>query len=49
VLDGFRPAGRHQIRWSATRDDGSALPAGLYFARFRTAGMRRTARVVVLP
>ena len=49
LADETRPAGRYEIVWNATRDDGSALPAGLYFARFVTPGLRRTARLVVLP
>jgi flagellar hook assembly protein FlgD len=49
IAEGDHGAGRYQLRWDARRDDGSALPAGLYFARFTTAGMTRTARLVLLP
>ncbi len=49
LADGRWPAGRHQVRWSTRRDDGGALPAGLYFARFTTPGLTRIARLVVLP
>jgi hypothetical protein len=45
---GEQPAGRHQVRWTPRAADGSALPAGLYFARFTTPGLSRTVRVVVL-
>lgn len=49
LANGEHGAGRYQVRWNARRDDGSALPAGLYFARFATEGLTRTARLVVLP
>jgi len=47
--DGERPAGRHAVRWTATGSRGEPLHAGLYFARFETPGLRRVARLVVLP
>ena len=43
------PAGRHHIDWNAVREDGRAFPAGLYFASFRTRGMEKVARLIVLP
>ena len=49
LADGTLPAGRHQLDWRAVRDDGRSLPAGLYFASFKTRGMDRMARLVVLP
>ena len=49
LADGAWPAGRHHIDWSAARADGKALAAGLYFASFRTRGMERVARLIVLP
>jgi len=48
LADGTWPAGRHGLDWSAV-GDGQALPAGLYFASFKTPGMNRVARLVVLP
>ena len=48
LANGPWPAGRHHLDWVAARD-GKALPAGLYFASFRTPGMNRLARLVVLP
>jgi endonuclease/exonuclease/phosphatase family metal-dependent hydrolase len=47
LADGTYPAGRHQVRWTAGRD--AALHAGLYFARFRTPGLSRVSRLVLLP
>ncbi len=46
---GEHPAGRHQVRWQATDRNGRPLRAGLYFARFHTAGLIRVARLVMLP
>jgi endonuclease/exonuclease/phosphatase family metal-dependent hydrolase len=48
LADGSWPAGRHHLDWVAARD-GRTLPAGLYFASFKTPGMERVARIVVLP
>jgi len=47
--DGERPAGRHAVRWTAVGGRGEPLHAGLYFARFETPGLRRVARLVILP
>ena len=49
LADGSWPAGRHHIDWQATRDGGKSLPAGLYFASFRTRGLEKVARLIVLP
>jgi len=49
LADGDWPAGRHHIDWQATRDGSRTLPAGLYFASFRTRGMAKVARLIVLP
>ncbi len=48
VISGELDAGHHEVRWDAGA--GAGQPgAGLYFARFATAGLTRTARVVLLP
>jgi hypothetical protein len=49
LADGDWPAGRHHIDWRAVRADGRTFPAGLYFASFRTRGMEKVARIIVLP
>ena len=46
---GEQGAGRYQVRWEARGAGGSVLPAGLYFARFASPGLERTARIVLLP
>jgi endonuclease/exonuclease/phosphatase family metal-dependent hydrolase len=48
LADGPWPAGRHLVDWVVARN-GRTLPAGLYFASFKTPGMQRVARLVVLP
>jgi endonuclease/exonuclease/phosphatase family metal-dependent hydrolase len=42
-------AGRHEVRWQARSESGGRVPGGLYFARFRAAGVDRIERVIVLP
>jgi endonuclease/exonuclease/phosphatase family metal-dependent hydrolase len=42
-------AGRHDVAWGALDAAGARVPAGLYFARFWTPGLERTARIVLLP
>ena len=49
LAQGEYPAGRHQVRWTALDRAGRTLHAGLYFARFRTPGLTRVARLVMLP
>ena len=49
LISGSLPADHHQTRWDMRGDDGARVAAGLYFARFATPGMRRVARLVVLP
>jgi len=49
LADGAWPAGRHRLDWTAAGADGRTLPAGLYFASFKTPGMKKVARLVVLP
>lgn len=49
VLREDRGAGHHEAAWEARDASGGRLPAGLYFARFTTAGLARTERLVLLP
>jgi hypothetical protein len=48
LASGSQDAGRHLLHWDATDASGARLGAGIYFARFHTAGLERTARLVVL-
>ena len=47
VVAGDQDAGHHELRWDARGSSG--VSAGLYFARFSTPGLERTARLVILP
>ena len=49
LVSGVREAGRYQPTWNAGDASGGRVPAGLYFARFSTPGLQRTARLVVIP
>jgi FlgD Ig-like domain len=49
LVAGERGAGRHEVRWNAAGEHGGRVPAGLYFARFRTAGLTTMERLIVLP
>jgi endonuclease/exonuclease/phosphatase family metal-dependent hydrolase len=49
LIEGERAAGVSNIHWNGRSDAGVAVPAGLYFVRFATPGLQRTARLVVLP
>jgi hypothetical protein len=48
IASGTREPGRWHEQWNATNEDGTQVPAGLYFARFNTPGLQRTARLVVI-
>jgi len=42
------PAGPHRVIWSGAGSDGRALPAGIYFVKFRSGGVSQTRPVVVI-
>ncbi|OLD65783.1 MAG: hypothetical protein AUI33_11365 [Ignavibacteria bacterium 13_1_40CM_2_61_4] len=45
----FRPAGRHEVRWSPSDESGLPIRAGMYFVRFRAGEFIQTRRIVLLP
>jgi len=45
---GWHEAGRHLLRWDAMDASGARVGPGIYFVRFHTPGLDRTARIVVL-
>jgi hypothetical protein len=49
LVSGTLESGHHMARWDGTLERGGRAPAGLYFARFETPGMRRVARLALLP
>ena len=48
LANGRQEAGRHLLRWDGIDASGAPVGSGIYFARFHTAGLDRTARIVVL-
>jgi hypothetical protein len=49
LASGTLEPNRYRLSWNARDDRGARVPAGLYFARFKTPGLMRSARLVVLP
>ncbi len=48
LLNDYRPAGRHVIRWMGRDDQGRALSSGIYFTRVSTKSMTKTRKMVLL-
>lgn len=48
LVDAELPAGSHDVRWDARDDAGTAVRAGLYWARLESGGRIAMRRVVVL-
>lgn len=48
LAEGERGAGRHEVAWDGTGEDGARLRAGLYWARLEAGGKVLTKRVTVL-
>lgn len=46
LVDGDLPAGRHDIRWDGTTDNGARVASGVYFVRMVADGRGRTFRAV---
>jgi hypothetical protein len=42
------PAGVHRIAWDGKGDDGAAVGSGVYFCRFRAAGVKEEGKIVVV-
>jgi flagellar hook assembly protein FlgD len=43
------PGGEHGIDWDGTNAEGSAVPSGVYYARFRAGSREEVIRLVRLP
>jgi len=49
LASGEQGEGHHSVRWNTRDDAGRPVPAGLYFARFQSAGFHRVVRLILLP
>ncbi len=48
LVDGAQPAGTHHVRFTARATDGSPLPSGVYFYRFRAGGFAATRKMLLM-
>ncbi len=48
LVRGARPAGIYPINWNGTNERGTALPAGVYFCRLRTASTTVSRKMILL-
>jgi len=48
IVDGVMGAGHRHISWSATDDEDSPVPAGLYFIRLEAGGTTAVGKVLVI-
>jgi hypothetical protein len=48
LFDGRAVAGRNEVRWNGTDEDGRILPSGVYFARAVMDGQVETAKLVLV-
>ena len=49
LLTGLTPAGPYRLRWYATDERGSRVPAGMYYFRLVAAGKTLVRNVVIVP
>ncbi|MGH7724167.1 MAG: FlgD immunoglobulin-like domain containing protein [Candidatus Eiseniibacteriota bacterium] len=47
LVQGERPAGRHDVAWDGRADRGNQVPPGLYFAQLRWRGQSSVTRIVI--
>jgi flagellar hook assembly protein FlgD len=48
MVNGSLPAGKHQVVWNGTDDNGSAVSSGLYFFRMKTGKYSSTRKMVLM-
>jgi hypothetical protein len=48
LASGVRPAGEHRVTWDGLDERGARVSSGVYFARFRAAGVTHTRSVTLL-
>jgi hypothetical protein len=47
LMDGWSPAGSHQVRWDGRDDSGNRAASGLYLYRFQAEGYQATRRMLL--
>jgi flagellar hook assembly protein FlgD len=47
LVDGAMSAGVHQAAWDLRNDDGSQVPAGVYFVRMKAEGSVLTRTAII--
>ena len=48
LIDGQKPAGRHEVRWDGRNSQGAALPSGVFFAELRSGAVTRRQALVLI-
>ncbi|UCD37878.1 MAG: hypothetical protein JSW54_13830 [Fidelibacterota bacterium] len=48
LVDGHRPAGRHQVVWNGRDGGGREVPAGMYITRMMTPQINQSIKIVLL-
>jgi histidinol-phosphate aminotransferase len=48
MIDGMRPAGRHELRWDGTNQHGARVASGSYFYRLRIGDYSETRRMILV-
>jgi hypothetical protein len=48
LVDGWRPAGYHEVTWDGTDADGEAVVTGVYFTHLESKGKTRTRKMLLL-
>jgi len=49
LLNGYLNGGTRDLWWNGRGEDGQAVPAGVYWIRFKAAGETAAARLVLIP
>jgi hypothetical protein len=48
LLNEERPAGRHQVKWDGTDDNGRQMASGVYVCRMEAGSFRETRRMTLV-
>jgi hypothetical protein len=48
LMNGFVPAGNHEVAWNGRDDSGKPVASGVYLCLFRTGGFAETRKLVLL-